>query len=174
MATDKSLLGDMSDEEIDGLFRDIAESFKAEIIALNEHHEKIEKCADEMSNKELYEHINSIINEYGGVFWDYKDDYFLEQVVEHKFMKLLENTMELENSNLESCIDFEKMTEEQSEKYMFANSPLYPFTIDDKHFVAYHVYGQGESFLKLKEVEKESAKYITKYIDMNFNEDSST
>lgn len=174
MVADKSLLGDMSDEEMAELVKDMVESFKSEMIALNEHNEKIEKVADEMSNKELHEHINTIINEYGGVFWDYKDDYFLEQVVEHKFMKLLENTMELENSNLESCIDFEKMTEEQSEKYMFANSPLYPFTIDDKHFVAYHVYGQGESFLKLKEVDKESAKYVTKYIDMNFNKDSPT
>lgn len=174
MVTGKSLLGDMSDEEMAELLEDMVESFKSEMIALNEYHEKIEKVADEMSNKELYEHIKTIMNEYGGVFWDYKDDYFLEQVVEHKFMKLLENAIELENSNLESCMDFEKMTEEQSEEYMFANSPLYPFTIDDKHFVAYHVYGQGEGFLKLKEVDKESAKYITKYIDMNFNEDSST
>lgn len=171
MVTSKSLFGDMGDEEMDELVKDMIESFKSEMIALNEHHEKIKKTADEMSNKELYEHINTIINERGGVFWEYKDDYFLEQVVEHKFMKLLENAIELENSNLESCMDFEKMTEEQSEEYMFANSPLYPFTIDDKHFVAYHVYGQGESFLKLKEVDKESAKYVTKYADISFIKD---
>lgn len=171
MVTDKSLLGDMSDEEMAELVKDMVESFKSEMIALNEYHEKIEKVADEMSNKELYEHINTIINEYGGVFWDYKDDYFLEQVVEHKFMKLLKNAIELENSNLESCMDFEKMTEEQSEEYMFANSPLYPFIIDDKHFVAYNVYGQGESFLKLKEIDKESAKYVAKYADINFIKD---
>ena len=174
MVAGKSFFGDMSDEEMNELAKEMVKSFMSEIIELNEHYEKIEKVADEMNNKELYEHINTIINECGGVFWDYKDDYFLEQVVEHKFMKLLENTMEVENSNLESCIDFEEMTEEQSEEYMFANSPLYPFTIDDKHFVAYHEAGQGESFLKLKEVEKESAKYIVEYVDMNFIKDSPT
>lgn len=171
MVTSKSLFGDMSDEEKDELVEEMIESFKSELIALNEYHEKIEKTADEMSNKELYEHISTIINERGGVFWEYKDDYFLEQVVEYKFMKLLENTIGPENNNksyLESFVNFEKMTEEQSEEYMFADSPLYPFTLDNKYFVACNIYGQGESFLELKEVDKESAKYVTKYIDMNF------
>lgn len=168
MVTGKSFFGDMSDEEMDELVKDMVEIFKSKIIALNEHYEEIEKVADEMSNKELYEHINTIINECGGVFWEYKDDYFLEQVIEYKFMNLLENPIELENRNLENCVDLEKMTKEQSKEYMFADSSLHPFTIDDKHFVAYHVYGQGESFLNLKEVDKESAKYIVEYVDMNF------
>lgn len=173
MVNGKSFFGNMSDEEMNELAKEMveSESFKSRIAELNKHYEEVEKVADGMNNKELYEHINTIINECYGVFWEYKDDYVLEQAVEYKFMNLLENKMELEDNNLEKYIDLEKMTEEQSKEYMFAGSPLHPFTLDDKHFVAYHIYGQGESFLKLKEIEKESAKYIVEYVDMNFIKD---
>lgn len=157
-------LGDLT--EID--FEELMDSFMEELKVLEEQHEEIQDMADAMTDSELYAHLKEIIDESNGSFWDYRDDYLLEQAVERKLIDILEESMMIDGQlKVTAFVDLDLMTEEQAEGYMFANSNLHPFRLDDKFYVGYAVYGQGERFFVMKEVSKEEATYIKQYVDLN-------
>lgn len=149
-------------------FEEMINSFMDELRLLEEQEEEIQNKADAMTDDELYAHIKEIIDDYNGSFGDYRDDYLLEQTVERKLIDTLEEAMMVENElRVKAFVDLEVMTSEQAEDYMFANSNLHPFTLDNHFYVAYAVYGQGERFFVIKQVDKEKATYIKQYVDLN-------
>lgn len=164
MTDTKKMINTIKNKNLESLI----EKYQEEIKILKQKEEKIKVNANEMSNKELYEHLITIVNQNGGILWEYKDDYVLEKTVEYKLINTLKDLIEVQSGVSEKYLDFEKMTIKQSEDYWFASSPLHPFTLDGRFFVAFYISGQGETFLEIKEVEKENAKYILKYADLNF------
>lgn len=149
-------------------WEEIAESLRSELKLLAEEYEEIQNKADAMEDNDLYAHLKEIIDERNGSFWDYRDDYLLEQTVERKLIDKLEEAMMVENQlKVTAFVDLDLMTQEQARDYMFADSNLHPFTLDDHFYVGYAVYGQGERFFVLKEVNKEDATYIKQYVDLN-------
>ena len=155
----------LTDDDIE----DMADQFIAAIKEMEERYKRIQEKAEAMTNQELLTHIRTIIEESNGVFYEYQDDYDLEQTIEWKLHHLLVEAMsEEEELMIEHFTDYDLLTEEQEKSFMFARSDLYPFTLDDCYYVAYVAYGQGESFYCIDLVNKEEARYIKQYVDLNF------
>lgn len=155
----------LTDDDI----KDMADQFITAVKEMEERYAGIQERADAMTNQELFTHIRTIIEECNGVFYEYQDDYDLEQTIEWKLHHLLVEAMsEEEELMIEHFTDYDLLTEEQEKSFMFARSDLYPFTLDDCYYVAYAAYGQGESFYCINLVNKEEARYIKQYVDLNF------
>lgn len=148
---------------------EMAEEFIKVMEGLKKEEELVDKEAREMSGKELNLHIEKILETNNGSFWEYEEDYHLEQVVAAKMRMILRGILNYdEEINKQDYLDFDLITKEQSLEYMFADSVLLPFTLNDKYYVAYDVYGQGEGFFNIDEVNKEESEYILDYADINY------